>query len=222
MECTLVQWRLSIYPWGHRYFFLEIPGSLIRRFMSILQIHYWIILIRVHTYNVQIVTDSYKDVGILLLIYDRIQTVLLFPTKPVYTLDMHCISVRRNKVDEIYYYNNYQYVFLKWFPVFTIILFFINGTIDFSWHFVPYTYVIYTCKDAFQCRPWAPPPLSYTPSEPISKIFNFLESLGQMIMCGQLLFLNFENEDPFWVKKNALKKNQNMMGLSDTSKDAHL
>ena len=38
-----------------------------------------------------------------------------------------------------------------------------------------------------------PPPLSYTSSKPISNIFIFLESLGQMIMCSQPSLLNFEN-----------------------------
>ena len=56
------------------------------------------------------------------------------------------------------------------------------------------------CKDAIQCRPCPPPPLSYTSSEPISNIFTFLESLGQMIMYiwSAVFFLNFEN---FWAKK---------------------
>ena len=61
-----------------------------------------------------------------------------------------------------------------------------------------------TCKDAIKCRPWAPPPLSYTSSEPISNIFTFLESLGQMTISGQLfLFLFRKLKTPFLVKKKS-------------------
>ena len=63
---------------------------------------------------------------------------------------------------------------------------------------------IYTCKNAIQCRPWAPPPPSpiYTSSEPISNIFTFFGILRTNVYIWSAVFLNFENWKPLFGQKS--------------------
>ena len=70
--------------------------------------------------------------------------------------------------------------------------------------------VLYICIHGRTQYSVDPPPLSYTSSESISNIFTFLESLGQMNLCGRPFF---ENERPHLGQKSKNVPNCGVVAL---------